>query len=318
MKNLIKLSGVFAAGVVVLLVTSCAPKEEKSFVKVKAFRGNILSVVSTTGTVMPRNRLEIKPPVAGRIDSVLVVEGQKVKKGQVLAWMSSQERAALIDAARAKGEEEVKRWEAIYKPTPIIAPIDGFIIQRKVEPGQSFSTVDTVLVMADQLIVKAQVDETDIGRIKLGQKVEIILDAYPQEKILGEVEHIAYESKVVSNVTIYEVDVTAKNIPAFFRAGMSATVNFLHFEKKDVLLVPIRAVKKRGRATFVFKINPKSNKVEPIQVEAGLENSENIEIISGVEEGEELVVPTKEMVDQLLSRPRGPMILSPFGPQRAR
>lgn len=299
-------------------LSGCAVKKEEKLEVVQVTRGNILSSIPATGTVMPRNRLEIKPPVAGRIDSVLAQEGQQVYKGEILAWMSSLDRAALIDAARAKGEEEVKRWEEMYKPTPVVAPINGFIILRNVEPGQTFTSNDTVLVMADRLIVKAQIDETDIGRIHLGQKVGIVLDAYPKEKIDGEVEHIAYESKVVSNVTVYEVDVIPSVVPAFFRAGMSATVNFSQAEREGVLQVPVKAVKKRGKISYVFKLKKEGEVPDPIQVETGLENSDNIEIISGLAEGDKVAIPTDEMLKQL-SRPRGgPMPISPFGTQRQR
>ena len=65
--------------------------------------GSIENIISTTGTVQPQNRLEIKPPIGGRIEKILVKEGDKVKIGQTLVWMSSTERAALLDAARAQG-----------------------------------------------------------------------------------------------------------------------------------------------------------------------------------------------------------------------
>jgi macrolide-specific efflux system membrane fusion protein len=301
---------------VVTMLTSCAPKKEKPLEIAKVTRGSILSSIPATGTVMPRNRLEIKPPVAGRIESVLAREGERVEKGRILGWMSSLERAAMIDAARAKGAEEVKKWEEMYKPTPVIAPINGFIIQRRVEPGQTFTSNDTVLVMADKLIVKAQIDETDIGRIKLGQKVNIILDAYPKEVVEGRVEHVAYESKVVSNVTVYEVDVIPNKVPGFFRAGMSATVNFSQAERENALLVLSKAVKKRGKNSYVFIINKESGKTEPIQVEAGLENNENIEIVSGLAEGDEVAIPTDEMLKLLSSRRGGPPSFSPFGTRR--
>jgi macrolide-specific efflux system membrane fusion protein len=304
--------------VFIIPLFGCATKKEKPLEIVKVTRGNIQSSIPATGMVLPRNRLEIKPPVSGRIEQVLVVEGQSVKKGEILAWISSLERAALLDAARAGGEEEVKRWEEIYKPAPVVAPINGFIIQRSVEAGQTFTSSDTVLVMADQLIVKAQVDETDIGRIRVNQPVEIVLDAYPQEKIAGVVEHIAYESKVVNNVTIYEVDVIPHLVPEFFRSGMSATVNFSQMQRENVLVLPIKAVKKRGKISYVFKIKKAGEAPEPLQVEAGLENSEHIEIVSGLNEGDSVVIPTDEMAKQLSSRRGGPPSLNLFGGQRSR
>jgi macrolide-specific efflux system membrane fusion protein len=315
LKVKIKRYGILAASL--LLLTSCAPKKEIPLELVSVTKGNIESSIPATGTVMPRNRLEIKPPVAGRIESVLASEGQEVYKGQIIAWMSSLDRATLIDAARAKGEEEVKRWEEMYKPTPVIAPINGFIIQRGVEPGQTLTSNDVVLVMADKLIVKAQIDETDIGRIKLGQQVRIVLDAYPQDGIGGSVEHIAYESKVVSNVTVYEVDVIPDSVPAFFRAGMSATVNFSQNARQDVLVVPLKAIKKRGKLVYIFRPAPDNKTAQAVQIETGLENGDNIEVVSGLSEGEKVAVPTKEMIDKLSQR-HGPMNVNPFGGTRSR
>jgi macrolide-specific efflux system membrane fusion protein len=290
-------------------LSSCISKQEGTLQTVKVTLGSVKAEIPSTGMVEPRNRLEIKPPIAGRVDQVLVQEGQKVKKGQILAWMSSSDRAALLDAARAKGAEEYKRWEDVYKPTPIVAPLNGFIIQRAIEPGQSVTSSDPILVMADYLIVKAQVDETDIGNIKLGQTVNIVLDAYPQTSIQGKVEHIAFESKVVSNVTIYEVDILPGKVPDFFRAGMSATVNFVLQEKNNVLLLPLRAVKKIGDRSYVFVQQKGSKKPEPIQIKTGLENTLNIQVEEGLSEGDTVFIPNIEMIDELnqrFTRRRGP------------
>lgn len=73
--------------------------------------GDLVQSVQATGNVQPLNRLELRPPVAGRVEQVLVQEGDYVKRGQTLAWISSSERAALLDAARAQGEAELKKWE---------------------------------------------------------------------------------------------------------------------------------------------------------------------------------------------------------------
>jgi len=293
-----------------LFTSSCAEKEEAlKFVKVE--KGNIMAQIPATGTVMPRNRLEIKPPIAGRIEEVLVEEGQNVYKGQTLAWMSSNERATLLDAARAKGKEEYEHWKEVYKPAPVVAPLDGFIIQRNVEPGQSVTTNDPILVMADKLIVKAQVDETDIGRIKVGQKVNIELDAYQGQIIPGKVEHIAYESELINNVNIYKVDILPVSVPSFFRSGMSTTVNFTLEEKKGVLLLPLNAVKKVSNRTYVFVQDKETKKTKGIQVQTGLENSSHVEIVSGLKGGDEVAIPTAKMVESISSdRRHGPM--NPF------
>src|SRR3989304_9636454 len=78
-------------------------------------RGNIEVFITTPGTVQPQNRLEMKPPISGRIEDILVREGDHVKKGNIVAWMSSTERAALLDAARSRGGETLRQWEEGYK-----------------------------------------------------------------------------------------------------------------------------------------------------------------------------------------------------------
>jgi len=290
----------------VISLTGCAPSSEKPLETAKVTRGNILAQLPTTGVVIPRNRLGIKPPVAGRVEQALVVEGQQVAKGEVLAWMSSSERAALLDAARAKGPAEVKYWEDVYKPAPIIAPLDGFIIKRNMEPGQFFSISDDVLVMADRLIVQAQVDETDIGRIKVGQKADIVLDAYPEASIPAQVEQIAYESQTINNVNVYMINVLPESVPSYFRSGMSATVNFHIDERNDVLELPLTAVKKKSGRSYAFV--RRDGIVKAVQIKTGLENNSKVELISGLSEGDEVVIPTQKIVQELLEQggPRQP------------
>jgi len=83
-----------------------------------------------------------------------------------------------------------------------------------------------------------------ISATSIGQPVSIQLDAYPDQTIKGKVERIAYESRVINNVTIYEVDLLPDSVPDFFRSGMSATINFIREEKNNVLLLPLKAIKK--------------------------------------------------------------------------
>src|ERR1041385_3591306 len=111
--------------------------------QIPVIRGSLRLTVQATGNVQPLNKVEILPPVAGRIDKIVALEGAHVKKGQVLAWMSSSERAVLLDNARSKGPDEVKYWEEAYSPTPIIAPVDGLVIARNVVEGQTRSEEHT-------------------------------------------------------------------------------------------------------------------------------------------------------------------------------
>jgi macrolide-specific efflux system membrane fusion protein len=264
-----------------------------SYVPTVVKRERLEVSILATGTVQPENRLEIKPPIAGRIERVLVDEGAIVRKGQVLAWMSSTERAALLDAASAKGPAELKEWEELYKPTPILAPINGTIILRNVESGQAFATTDPILVMSDRLTVKAQVDETDIAQIQAKQDAGIVLDAYPGKTIPARVGQIAYEAKTVNNVTTYIVDVLPNDTPPTMRAGMTANVTFAIAAKEDALVVPVEAVKARDGTSTVLVAGERPKKDPPIErkVETGLTDGKRIEIVAGLTEGDTVLVP---------------------------
>ncbi len=281
------------AGVV---ITRMKYKEspDEAVKEITPFIGSIRTFISSTATVLPKNRLEIKPPVNGRIEKILVQEGDKVEIGQILAWMSSTERAALVDAARGKGEESLKYWEETYKPIPLPAPIDGEVIVAKTQPGQTITTSDVVVVLSDQLIVRAQVDETDIGKITSDMKAIIALDAYPDTKIKAFVEHIYYESKTVNNVTIYEVDLKPEEVPAFFRSGMNTTVDFIEQDKENILLIPVEAVQKEKGEAYCFV--KQSNGAEPLKtiVKLGISDDKNVEVLSGISKKDRIMVKSKK------------------------
>ncbi|MFA5499894.1 MAG: efflux RND transporter periplasmic adaptor subunit [Candidatus Omnitrophota bacterium] len=257
--------------------------------------GDIQTMITSTATVQPQNRLEIKPPINGRIDKILVKEGDIVKIGDTLVLMSSTERAALLDAARARGPEDLKYWEDVYKPTPLISPISGEVIVSQDEPGQTVTSADVVLVLSDRLIVQAQVDETDVGKVRIGQVAAISLDAYPQIKVNGKVDHIYYESKIVNNVTIYQVDILPDEVPPVFRSGMTATVNIIEKERNDVLTVPVEAVKKDkdGSRYVLLSGGPDVTPVER-KVDTGLSDEKNVEILSGLSADDTVILFTQK------------------------
>ena len=277
--------------------------------------GKIEVFISTTGTVQPQNRLEIKPPIDGRIEEILVKEGNKAKKGQILAWMSSTERAALLDAARPQGEEALKYWQEAYKATPLMAPMNGEVIVRAVEPGQIVTSTTPVLVLSDRLIVKAQVDETDIGKVKLGQTAIISLDAYPAEEVKAKVDHIAYESKIVNNVTIYEVDILPGRVPDVFRSGMSANVDIIEKSKENILLVPIEVIERAKEDNFVLLSQGIGKEPVKRKVKLGISDGKNVEIISGLEAKDKIIVKTqKYLLPKKVRESSSPF--TPFGRRR--
>ena len=274
--------------------------------------GNVELTVMTTGIVEPQNRLEIKPTISGRIEKILVREGDSVNMGDTLALMSSTERAALVDAARSQGEEVLKYWEDVYKQTPIISPLAGEVIVRSVEPGQTVTTSDAVIVLSDRLIINAQFDETDIGRVKVGQKAIITLDAYPDIKLIGGINHIAYESKIVNNVTTYDVDILPNEIPEVMRSGMSVTVEVVEKSSANVLTIPSSAIHIEGDRQFVL-LKKSSGKTIERTITVGVNNEKTAEIISGLTLEDSVVV--EESAFMLKRKSTG---TNPFMPSRRR
>lgn len=264
---------------------------------VRVEKGSLTVMISSAGEVKPQNRLEIKPPIAGRVEEVLVREGQEVKQGQVMAWMSSTERAALLDAARAQGPDSLARWEKAYKPAPLVAPLDGTVIVRSVEPGQTVATTDPVVVISDRLIVNAMVDETDLALIQAGQKVLVRLDAYRDRVINAHVDHISYESTLLNNVNVYQVDIIPDEVPPSFRSGMTADINFIVSETSGALLVPSEAVMSRPRgfktesdSKFVVYKKQRVGKPSPVSVKTGDTDGSRTQILEGLRENEEIVI----------------------------
>ena len=288
---------------------------KSDFRRVEVVRQDLRVTKTATGEVTPQNRVEVKPPIAGRVEQVLVREGDVVTQGHVLAWMSSMERAALLDAARAQGSAALARWEAVYKPAPLLAPLDGTVIVRAVEPGQTVTTTDPVVVVADRLIVKAQVDETDIGAIAAGQSATISLDAFAEQTIPAQVDHVAYEAKTVNNVTIYEVNVLPKRVPNFMRSGMTATVTFTVAATTGVLALPVEAVRQEGTEISALIPATKSwQHPERRHITTGMTDGKWIEITSGLQEGDTVLVPTLRSPRKTKDQRRNP--LSPFGANR--
>jgi macrolide-specific efflux system membrane fusion protein len=260
-------------------------------------RGNLEDTVEATGDVTPMNRVEIKPPISGRIEELLVDEGDAVKRGQIIAWMSSSDRAAILDAARAKGPDELKKWEDTYKPTPIVAPLSGVLILKNVVVGQMVDAGTVLFAMSDRLIVLANVDEADIGRVKNGASARIVLDAYPDQAITGKVIQILHEGKNISNVITYGVKIIPDSTPAFFRSQMTANVTLILNHKDNVLLLPSDALSQGSDGSYVLVPGPDKKPITK-QIKTGLQSGNRVEIIEGLVEGDSVVIARGHYVPQ--------------------
>ncbi len=267
-------------------------KVETIYWPVQVTKDDIQSTVLSTGIVQPENRLEIKPPVAGRIDKVLVKEGQILHKNQIVAMMSSSERALLLDTARAQNPKDAAYWEKMFKPVFIVAPLDGILIKKSVNPGQIVSPGDALFAMSDHLVVKAQVDETDLAHIQLGQDAVITLDAYPGQFVDAVVDQIAFEAQTVNNVTVYEVDVLPKTVPPFMRSGMTANATFIIAKKTGALVLPFESITHADGKTTVLVDDPAHpNTPMKKEITTGITDGQKVEVVAGLKEGDKIEVP---------------------------
>jgi len=272
------------------------------FETVKVERGDIEVKVLSTGTIQPYTRVEVRSSVRGRIDRVEVNERDIVKKGDILAWISSEDRIALLDAARSalesahkeNNEEAIKEAkmtyeiaDKAYKPVLLSTSISGEVIKRSCEPGQNISLENILFVLSDRLVASVEVDEADIGKIKLRQKAWIVLDAFPDERVDAKVTKISREGRIVSDVVIYDVMVDALKVPHYWSSGMTANVEFIAESKNDILIIPKSAVQEKGSKKFVIIFEDK-----PImrEIETGITDRKMIEVTEGLNQNELIIL----------------------------
>ena len=138
--------------------------------------------------------------------------------------------------------------------TSIYAPIDGVVVERNVDVGQTvaanYATPQLFLIAKDlsQMQILASVDESDIGLIKNGQPVRFSVQAYPDRTFTGTVSQVRLQSKTTENVVNYTVAVTVQNLDGKLLPGMTATVDFLTGSAKNILMAPNAALRFRPPA----------------------------------------------------------------------
>ncbi|MBN2711668.1 MAG: efflux RND transporter periplasmic adaptor subunit [Planctomycetes bacterium] len=184
--------------------------------------------------------------------------------------------------------------------TTVTSPISGVVAEREVQVGQiiasgvsNVSGGTTIMTIADlsRIYVLVSVDESDIGRIELNQPATITVDAYPHMKMTGKVVRIATKGTTTSNVVTFEVkvEVTSEN-KRLLKPEMTANVDITVVDNPKALLVPVKAVRTTEKGSFVNVML--SGQKENRKIKTGESDGENIEVISGLAENDEIVVPS--------------------------
>jgi RND family efflux transporter MFP subunit len=299
--------------------------------QVKVERGDIIAMVSATGTISPVDNVDVSSKITGRITDVKVVENQYVKADDILIVLDdSKYRAQLaqagaklanaeanyerarkmalaggysrqqLDAARTDYEVARATYddaESNLEDTVIKAPIAGMVIGKPIPAGQTvspgISNPMVLLTIADlnKMQIQALVDESDIGKIQLNQKVSFTVDAYPDKTFAGKVSTISNKANVQQNVVYYSVLIDVDSPEGLLKPTMTARVSVHVGERRGVLMVPTLAIKDNRGQRFVNVLRNGNSQPESVKITTGLASEDRIEVVSGLKEGDTIVLP---------------------------
>jgi len=179
----------------------------------------------------------------------------------------------------------------------IVAPFDGVVTDVTITEGKEITTALLAspaisLVDTSEIEMRGFIDEIDTAMVQLGQEANIILDALPDEEVKGEVAFISPVGITLAGVVSYETTITLENPVAGLRDGMSATAEVVIERRDDVLLIPNRAI--RGTLQNPMVIVLVDGQEEEREITLGLTDGINTEVLTGLEEGEKVVIPAAQ------------------------
>lgn len=298
--------------------------------------GKINQIVAATGKIEGVNQAELSAKITGRIRRILVKERDFVKTGQSLILLDSEELDAQVKEAetvfsqaernhkRAKNlyedgivskkeyddsEDEYKRTKAsleylkaMLANTIIRAPFSGTIVRKYKEEGEvisSLGTPETILLIADvsKINAKVEVDESDIGKLKMGQTAYVTTDTYPEEKFYGNIAKIGMmvgkkliksnDPKEIMDKKVLETEIEL-NPTEKLTLGMTVDAKIIVVEKEKALIVPKKAVQRDESGEILYVLN--NGKKEKRKIKTGERDDVHVEIVEGVIEGERVVI----------------------------
>lgn len=178
--------------------------------------------------------------------------------------------------------------------TVMSSPIAGLLVQSPTTiAGVQLAPTDTFLVVnPSTLIFRALVDESDIAQVQLGQTASVRLDAYRDEEIPSAVTFIAYQSNLTASGTVFAVELplTLESGLHKYRLGMNGDVAIILAEKANVLTIPLITTRERDGKTFV-DVRIGENETEEREIQVGLMTEEQVEVVSGLDENDEILLP---------------------------
>ncbi len=261
----------------------------------------------------------------------LSARGMVAEQALETATAARDRAQAAVDSAQASlaiAEADLKLQQADLAQSTIYAPIDGVVLTRDVDPGQtvasSFSAPVLFVIAADltKMQLEAAIDEADIGTVEIGQNARFTVDAFPGRTFDASIRDIAYASVTTEGVVTYEAKLAVENSEKILRPGMTATVSVVTKESNGVLTVPSEAfrfrppVVERSRgfsleSLFMPRMRPnrgqqtaqaadgsrtlyvlRNGAPEAVRVRTGATDGLKTEIVSGLDEGDPVITST--------------------------
>ncbi len=221
---------------------------------------------------------------------------------------SAQVNLASAKAAIAKAEAQLEQQRASVETAQedlqnatIVSPIDGVVLSRDIEVGSAVGSILTqgasatlIMTLGDlrEVYIKGKVDESDVGKIYLGETARITVESYKDQPFWGKVTKISPLGTEKDNVTTFEVRVSISNESGKLRALMTANAEIILEEHKGILTIPEGAILyAKDKSTQVEIPDPASDKGrKKIDIKAGISNGSRTEVVTGLKEGQQIIL----------------------------
>jgi len=272
---------------------------------------------ASSGTFAYNAEKTLTAKTSGKLVKLYVSEGDRVTDGQVLGVYESSSLTDQIENARISLESaqlSLENARDALDNYAITSPISGTIVEKNFKVGDNIdaTTSGNLAVIYDMsvLTLEMNIDELDIGKVKVGQTVEITADALEGQTFTGHVDKININGTTVSGVTTYPVTIIIDN-PGDLLPGMNVTANIKVEYVKDALSIPVDAVQ-RGNVVLVpeegaFDKNGQLvdlSKLKEVTVTLGRNDNDFIEVLSGLNEGDTVVIANQasSLMEQMTQR----------------
>lgn len=229
----------------------------------------------------------------GKIDEAQLLLEQ-VEQSLDKAKEKSKSRVWSLPLSVKMVELQLDQAQAELDKTIITAPFDGIVAAVYIREGQQLSAMTYAnpaisLIDPSEIKMNGVIDEIDVPKVKLGQEAIVILDALPDKEVKGRITFISPESTTEMGVVFYKTTITLENPDEELKDGMSATAEIIIEQHDDVLLIPNRAIQGSWENPFVEVVT--DEQIEKRQISIGLSDGIYAEVLSGLEEGEEVILP---------------------------